>query len=139
MSINYKSVLTSGLVAGLIINISAMTMVPVVGNSFDKVLADRGLPPLSPAAMSFFVAYSFIMGFALVWLFAALKPHFGTRMKTMMVGTLFLWFIGYFLGNIAKVMYGFIPIGITMIGIVWGLGELLLAGVVGARLYKEKK
>ncbi|HBZ26568.1 MAG TPA: hypothetical protein DEO54_10115 [Rikenellaceae bacterium] len=85
MEINLKSVFTTGLVAGLVISLSAISMVPVVGNEMDVVLAIRGLPPLS---------------------------------------------------NLA---YGFMPVKLTVIGTIWGLGELLLAGIVGSRLYKEKK
>ena len=35
------------------------------------------------------------------------------------------------------VVYGFMPLKLTVIGTIWGLGELLLAGIVGAKLYKE--
>jgi hypothetical protein len=51
MKINVKSVFTSGLVSGLLINLSAISMVPVVGNEMNAVLASRGLPPLSNLAM----------------------------------------------------------------------------------------
>ena len=54
MSVNNKSVLLSGLVAGITIIVSAMAMVPVVGNEMDKALADRGLLPLSKPAMAYF-------------------------------------------------------------------------------------
>jgi hypothetical protein len=43
MKINVKSVITSGLIAGLVISLSAITMVPVVGNEMDLVLASRAL------------------------------------------------------------------------------------------------
>jgi hypothetical protein len=29
------------------------------------------------------------------------------------------------------------PLKLTIIGTVWGLGELILAGLVGSKLYKE--
>ena len=29
------------------------------------------------------------------------------------------------------------PVKLVVIGTVWGLGELLLAGIVGSKLYKE--
>ena len=41
-SINLKSVFTSGFIAGIIISISAISMVPVVGNEMDNILA-RGV------------------------------------------------------------------------------------------------
>lgn len=66
MKINVKSVITSGLIAGLVISLSAITMVPVVGNEMDLVLKSRGLPPLSNMAMLFFVVLSFINGITLI-------------------------------------------------------------------------
>ena len=51
---NLKSIVTSGLVAGVVISLSGLSMVAVVGNQMDEALASRGLPPLSPGAMAFF-------------------------------------------------------------------------------------
>ena len=137
MSINVKSLLSSGLVAGLIINISAFAMVPMVGDQFDIVLAERGLPPLSPIAMAFFSSISFIMGFFLVWLYAVAKVHFGSGINTAVMLSTVFWFFAYFIPNISMVFYGFMPIELTVIGTAWGLVELLLASIVGSRLYKE--
>ena len=53
MAINAKSVLISGSISGMAIIVSAMAMVPVVGNEMDEVLANRGLPPLSHLAMAY--------------------------------------------------------------------------------------
>jgi hypothetical protein len=139
MSVNVKSILSSGLVAGLIINISAIAMVPMVGNQFDTVLADRGLPPLSNMAMAFFSCVSFMMGFFLVWLYAVAKVQSGPGIKTAaMVSTVF-WFFAYFIPNVSMIVYGFMPVGLTVIGTAWGLVELLLASIVGSKLYKEAK
>ena len=137
MSINVKSLLSSGLISGLIINISAFAMVPMVGDQFDMVLADRGLPPLNPVAMAFFSSISFIMGFFLVWLYAVAKVHFGAGIKTAVIVSTLFWFFAYLLPNISMVFYGFMPIGLTVIGTAWGLVELVLASIVGTRLYKE--
>ncbi|OFY89937.1 MAG: hypothetical protein A2266_10720 [Bacteroidetes bacterium RIFOXYA12_FULL_40_10] len=65
MEINLKSVFTTGLVAGLVISLSAISMVPVVGNEMDVVLASRGVPPLSNLAMVFFCSISFFSAFLL--------------------------------------------------------------------------
>ncbi|MDR1203509.1 MAG: hypothetical protein LBL58_18025, partial [Tannerellaceae bacterium] len=62
MKVNVKSVITSGLVAGIVISISAITMVPVAGNEMDTALANLGLPPLSNAAMGYFCFVSFVFG-----------------------------------------------------------------------------
>ena len=137
--INFKSVLFTGIISGIIILISALSMVPVVGNEMDEILASRGLPPLSNRAMVFFCFVSISNGILLVFLYSMLKPVFVSRIKTAIISSLIVFFFSYFLSNASLVAYGFMPIKFTIIGTVWGLGELLLAGLVGSKLYKEAK
>lgn len=139
MRINTKSVLLSGLVAGMAIIISAMAMVPVVGDEMDRVLADRGLPPLRPLAMAYFAMVSLIVGIFLVWLYAVAKTHFGPGKKTALIVSFTVWFLAYFLSNVSKVVYGFLPIRLTVIGTAWGLAEVVLGGLIGSYLYRETK
>lgn len=139
MSINVRSVISSGLIAGLLINLSAISMVPVVGNEMDMVLASRGLPPLSKMAMLFFSMISFINGISLVLVYALVKDQLGAGIKTSVIISLVFWFLTYFLSNASLIAYGFMPVRLTIIGTAWGLGELLLAGIVGSKLYKEVK
>lgn len=137
MRINAKSVLLSGLAAGMAIMISGMAMVPVVGNEMNQVLADRGLPPLSKPAMAYFALFSLIMGQFLVWLYAVAKTHFGPGKKTALIVSFVVWFLAYFLANASKVAYGFLPIRLTAIGTAWGLAEVALGGLIGSFLYRE--
>ncbi len=139
MRINTKSVLLSGLAAGMAILISGLTMVPVVGNEMDRALANRGLPPLGKPAMAYFALFSLIMGLSLVWLYAVAKTHFGPGKKTALIVSFTVWFLAYFLSNASKLAYGFLPIRLTVIGTAWGLAELVLAGWIGSCLYREKK
>lgn len=136
-NINLKSVLTSGLAAGLTIVMSALTMIPVVGNEMDTVLANRGLPPLSAGAMTYFCLLSLASGVILVWLYAFAKAQAGEGMKTAVIVAVVFWFLVYCIGNVNMMVYGFMPVRLTVIGTLWGLGELVLAGIVGAKLYKE--
>lgn len=135
--IHLKSVFTSGLVAGIVINISAISMVPAVGNEMNDVLASRGLPPLSNWSMVFFSFVSFAVGIFLVFLYSLLRPYLGSRIKTAVVSSIMVWFIAYFLSNASLLVYGFMPVKLVVIGTTWGLGELLLASIVGSKLYQE--
>jgi len=139
MTINLKSVITSGLAAGIIISISAITMVPVVGNEMDTVLANRGLPPLSNLDMVYFCFISFIYGIFLIFLYAALKPQFKSKTKTAIIVSLIVWILANVISNAANVVYGFMPVKLTVIGIIWGLMEFLLATLVASRLYEKSQ
>lgn len=137
MPINAKGVITSGLVAGLIINISALLLVPVVGQQMEQALRARQLPPLGLGAGVFVVLMSLALGVVLVWVYAAVRPRFGPGRKTAAAASILVWFLAYFFGNASNVAFGFMPMQLTVIGTAWGLVELLLAGQVGARLYQE--
>ncbi len=138
MGINLKSVLTSGLVAGLIISLSALAMVPAVGEQMDAALKARGVPPLSAGAMVYFIVQSFVFGVLLLWLYAAVQPRLAPGPKTAALVATLVWFVGNGSSNVSNVMYGFMPVSLTVVGTAWGLVELLAAGLVGARLYKER-
>jgi len=138
-SINLKSVLITGFISGIIILISALSMVPAVGNEMDEILASRGLPPLSNWAMVFFCFVSISNGILLVFLYSILKPLFLSKIKSAIISSLIVFFFSYLLSNASLVAYGFMPVKFTILGTAWGLGELLLAGLVGSRLYKELK
>ena len=138
-TVNFKSVLFTGFISGIIILISALSMVPAVGNEMDEILASRGLPPLSNRAMVFFCFISISNGILLVFLYSLLKPLFISKIKTAIISSLIVFFFSYFLSNASLVAYGFMPLKFTIIGTAWGLGELLLAGLVGSKLYREVK
>ena len=82
MAMDWKRVLTGGLVAGVIINVSGIAMVPLVGKQMDMVLVDRNLPPMSGGAMAYFGLMSLVLGVFLVWLYAAARPWLGPGPKT---------------------------------------------------------
>ena len=137
MNINMKRVFIGGLVAGLVINVIGILLVPVVGKEMELVLATRNLPPMGVGAMLYFVTVSLVLGIVLVWLYAAILPQMGHGTKTAIIASAIVWFLAYFLANVSMVAYGFMPAKLTAIGTSWGLVELLVAGVVGTRLYKD--
>jgi hypothetical protein len=137
MSINVKSAFTSGLVAGIIIIIIGFGLVPIIGNQMNEVLESRSLPPLSNGAMGFFAFVSITFGISVIWLYALIQPQFKSKIKAAVVSAMIFWFYAYFLPNAALVAYGFMPFSLSAIGTAWGVLEVLIASIVGSRLYKE--
>jgi hypothetical protein len=139
MAVNVKSVLTSGLLAGLIITISGIPMVPVVGRQMEAALREHNAPPMGGGAMAYFGLMSPVLGVLLVWLYAAVRPRWGPGPRTATVVSVLVWFLTYFWSNASMVAFGLLPISLAAVGTVWGLVELLVAGEVGARMYGEKE
>lgn len=136
-SINLKSALKTGLIAGIIINISAISMLPAVGDEMNQALSSRGLPPLSNLSMAFFSCVSISIGIFLIFLYSLLKQHLVSKVRTAIIASLIVWFIAYFISNISLAVYGFLPLKLVITGTLWGLGELLIACLIGTKLYKE--
>jgi hypothetical protein len=139
MTINVKSAFTSGLVAGIIIIIIGFGLVPILGNQMNAVLESRSLPPLSNGAMGFFAFVSITFGISVIWFYALIQSKFKSKLKAAVVSAIIFWFYAYFLPNAALVAYGFMPFSLSAIGTAWGILEVLIASIIGSRLYKEIK
>lgn len=138
MPINVRRVLTGGLAAGRIISLSALAMVPMVGEQMDAALRERGVPPLSTGAMVYFIGQSFAFGVLLVWLYAAVQPRLAPGPRTAALVAALVWFVGYCSANVSNVMYGFMPVSLTVVGTLWGFVELVVAGEIGAYMYRDE-
>jgi len=126
------------LVAGLIINISEYILnEPVLGADLAAAMTALNLPPVGGSAIAVFVSLGFVLGLLLVWLYAAIRPRFGPGPKTAAIAAVTVWFLTYFWSTVGFGVLGVFPARLLVIGVVWGLVELIVAGLVGARLYSE--
>jgi hypothetical protein len=139
MKINVKSLFTSGFVVGIIIMIVGGGLVPIIGNQMDEVLKNRLLPPLSNGAMIYFAFNSIVLGLGVMGFYVLIKTIINSRLKAVIITSLLFWFFSYFLANAALVAYGFMPLGLTVIGTAWGLLELHIGVLIGSMLYKDIK
>ena len=136
--INTGGVIKGGLVAGLIINISQTILnVPVLGTRMEAELAARNLADVEGATVAIFVAMCFVLGLLMVWLYAAVRPRLGPGPKTAVCVGLVVWTLIYLWGGVGNAAMGFFSWNLAIIGMVWGLGESILAAVAGAYFYKE--
>lgn len=137
---NAGRVILGGLLAGLVWNIGEFILnVPVLGEDWEAAYAALGFPAdESPAAVAFFVVWTFVAGILAVWLYAALRPRFGPGPRTAVLAGLFVWAIGY--GNFAvfNEAVGLFPKNITRLTLVWALFEVPIATLLGAWLYREQ-
>lgn len=136
--INTRGVVVGGLVAGLIINVSEYILnEPVLGARMAAELTAHNLPPIGGNAIAVFVILGFVLGLVLVWLYAAIRPRFGAGPKTAAIAGGLVWFLDYFYGAVGFGALGLFPTNLIIIALVWGLIELIVAALVGGRLYSE--
>ncbi len=118
--INIAGVIKGGMAAALIMNISQYLLRMMVG-------ANTATPV---AAM---VIMASALGFATVWLYAAIRPRFGPGPKTAICAGLTAWALSY----VFPAIFGGASIGTVVVTIAWTGVEMLVASSVGGYLYHE--
>ena len=141
MAINTSKVLIGGIAAGVVMNI-----IDVVGNMFIfaarmKAESDAFKPGLSDqmnksSIMISYIVMDLILGIALVWTYAAIRPRFGPGMKTAAYAAILFWILG-------GIFYsGYLHMGMMSTGLwvqfaIFALVNFLVSAWVGAKLYTE--
>lgn len=136
--INFAKVILGGLLAGVLLNIGDFLLhEPVMGEEWKALMDAQGVPEPGGGTITYFVIMDFIIGIAIVWLYAAIRPRFGAGFRTAIVTGLIVWFFAWLinLGDlIAMHMY---PDKLLYLTLVWGLFQMPLVAILGAWFYKE--
>ena len=136
--INTTRVVIGGIVAGLVINVSEFILnMVVLGADLNAAMSRLNLPPVGGQAIPVFVVLGFALGIATVWLYAAIRPRYGAGPKTALYAGAAVWFFAYLYSGVGMMVMGVFPGRLMAVGMIWGLGEVLLASVAGAFLYAE--
>ena len=93
--------------------------------------------PEGAGVMIAYVVFNFLLGIALVWLYAAVRPRFGPGPKTAVITGLAAWFLLWFLGFGGTLIGGLYPTNLVVIIVIWELFEVPIATLAGAWLYQE--
>lgn len=136
--INFARVILGGLLAGLVINIGEYLLnEPILGDEWRAALVSLNRPIIGGSQIAVFVILGFVLGIAIVWLYAAIRPRFGAGPKTAICAGLFVWFLVYLYASIMQHTLNLFPDRLLVISTIWGLVELSIAAVAGAWLYRE--
>ena len=143
VNINRQKLVLGGLAAGLVLNIIDFLSNGVIfsarmqadANAFKAGLGDQ-MAAMGGGQIAIYVFFDFIIGFLLVWTYAAIRPRFGPGPRTAVYAGLVFFVIGLI------TTYGYKTIGVMSSGLWWSYTalwfiNLLLAAVVGAAVYKE--
>lgn len=138
---NTKKVLIGGIVAGVVMNVIDFVANMFILGERMKAATDAFKPGLAdqmmqgPAIVSNIVM-DFVLGIALVWTYAAIRPRFGPGVRTATYAAVLFWILaGIFLS-------GYMHMGIISSGLWWsftfiGLVNFLVSAWAGARFYSE--
>lgn len=136
--INYGRVLLGGLLAGVVVNVSEFILNGLVlADAYSTMAMEYNLTEASWAMIGYILT-AFAIGLVVVWLYAAIRPRFGPGPKTAAIAGIALWVPVYFVQSVWLSAMGLtLAAGALVTTLIWGLVELVLAGVAGAWLYQE--
>ncbi len=137
--INTGKLVAGGLAAGLVINVvESVVNLTVLAGPMDDMLAARNLDPVAGGAMAGFVVLGFALGFAVVWLYAAIRPRFGPGPSTAFKAGMAVWLLFYGLGVMVNWLMGIVSTNLYVITLVYTVIMMLVAAYVGGWVYKEE-
>ena len=135
---NGKRILLGGLAAGVFINAGeAILNAGILMDDYEAMTATYGLTEAS-WAMAGYIAGSFVFAFAIAWLYAAIRPRFGPGPRTAVLAGALVWVVGNAVPTIWFMAMGLaFGAGATLLIVVWGFAEMVLAGMIAGWLYRE--
>ena len=141
MAINTKKVLIGGFVAGVVMNAVDWIVNGFILGARMKAESDAFKPGMADQMMSgsmtvSYIVMDFILGFALVWTYAAIRPRFGPGIRTASYAAILFWLLTMVF------MSGYMHMGMMSAGLWWtfaviGLVNYLLSAWAGAKFYTE--
>jgi hypothetical protein len=139
MGINWARVILGGLVAGLIVNICEFLVnnLWLDGDWSDAMEALNRSPEVGIGGTVAFWLWGFLTGIFAMWLYAALRPRFGSGPKTAVLAAIAVWIPGSVLGMVFPAVLELFPYRLIAIGIASGFVEIVIGTLAGAWLYRE--
>ena len=137
--INLGRVVVGGLLAGVVLNVFEFVLnEPILGDQWTAAMESLNrAAPTGAGTMIGYVVWNFLLGIALVWFYAAVRPRFGPGPKTAVITGLAVWFVIWFLGFGGTLLSGMFPSSLVVITLIWEFFEVPIATLAGAWLYQE--
>lgn len=136
--INYGRIGVAGLAASMALLVGEGAVVGALSTRLLAARAAANLPPFEPQLLLSVLELA-LTGFLLAWIYAAIRPRFGPGPVTAVRAALVVWVCAPLLMTIHMIYDGFgFPASLLLVLAVSLLPVFVLAGVVGAWLYREE-
>jgi len=137
-SINWGRVILGGILAGVVMNVSEFILNEIVLKKAneDAMKALGRTMPAGGGAMTVWIVLGFLIGFAAVWLYAAIRTRYGPGPATAAKAGIAVWVLGSLYTAVVFWNLGLYPMNYLLL--VWTLLEAIVATIAGAWLYREE-
>jgi hypothetical protein len=138
--INGMRVFLGGLLAGVVILILGFATFWMYSEKlWDSALKALGHEvPTSAGIFVYAIVSSFILGILAVWLYAAIRPRYGSGATTAVCAGLSVWFFSSLFPNAGFGFMGLFPANVLVIDTLTSLVIYVIATLLGAWVYKEE-
>jgi hypothetical protein len=135
--INLARVVLAGLAAGVVLTLANLVYTILFAEQSAEMFTQLGVQQPGGAQISIFIAMTFIVGIALVWIYAAIRPRFGAGIRTAIITGVAAWFFGSLMTSFTFHVLEIFTAGQFLIGTIFDLIAFVLAAIAGAWLYRE--
>jgi len=137
--INWSRVILGGLLAGVVLNIFDFLFFNVfMMKQVEAAFHMLGRPMDNSArAIVIWVVLDFIIGIALVWVYAVARPRLGAGAGTAVKIGFVAWLLAELTFAVSMWNLHLMPAGLMLANAVWMLVGAIIAGLCGAWVYKE--
>lgn len=133
--------LIAGLVAGLVLNIGEAALhAGILGDATTAAYTalNRTIVP-NPINLASLIVVTFTQGIVMAWLYATVRPRFGSRFAAAACVGLTAWLLSslYSAVYLQSGLPGIFPAYIVWVPVAWELIQYPLAALAGAAVYRE--
>lgn len=133
--INWGRVILGGIVAGVVVNVLEGVLGFLMHSEWEAAM--KNMKPPGGAVMAAHLLWSFVIGVATIWLYAAIRPRYGPGAGTAVRAGFAVWLFVHATFSLAAGTMELLPQRIMLISAMWSLPETLVATLAGAWLYRE--
>ncbi|HEY3173442.1 MAG TPA: hypothetical protein VGK86_12800 [Thermoanaerobaculia bacterium] len=135
--INAKRVVLGGIVAAIIVNVGEGLLGYLLKRDYEAAMRALGIRMGASPALFLPIAWSFVVGILAIWLYAAIRPRYGSGPATAIRAALAVWAFTTVTFSIAMASLTIFPARLMAIATAWSLAEVVVAVLAGAWLYRE--
>ena len=138
---NWKRIITGGIVAGLIINVLDFIVALLLTDKIYQKLQTKGLLVSEPRLpfIPLWILGMFVMGCLLAWFYAVARPRLGSGPRTALLVSFILALMVHCPYNFAEACWAQTGRLLPLIHMVAGIIEYVIAGFFAAWIYQEKE
>ena len=109
-----------------------------MGAKIEEFFRRLGLPTPPESVMALLAIGAFVLGIIAVWLYAAIRPRYGSGASTAAIAGIAVWALSCLLPNATMYAFGLIgSASLFWLWTLWPLLESVVSTIVGAWIYRE--